>query len=226
MKRNIGLLLDGHDSAKTRYLVGGAFPLRTIKGNRRVPVNDSSYSPKIGCAAMRKIILTLAVCLFLYGCGQEAGSGVRNQETGSSVRFNHAAFEYNWAAWEAHGVTSYIFEISYFPGEPWIRITVMAGEVVRLEMFNDFDASYEDISYHNLGWFIDTWGTIPQVFDSIEARYESARRRLEQSNLRGKHYSIDVRYNAEFNFPEWVLSAEEGADGDNSLVIRNFQPLN
>jgi hypothetical protein len=164
---------------------------------------------------MRKIIITLVVCLFLYGCDQEANS---------SVRFNHAEFEYNRAAWEAHGITNYIFEISYFPGEPWMRITVKIGEVVRLEVLNDFDGSYKDIYIYDMGWLIDIWGTIPLVFDSIEARYESAHKRLEQSNLRG-NYFIYVRYDAEFNFPEWVLGAEEGVDGDNSLAIRNFQPL-
>jgi len=136
------------------------------------------------------------------------------------VVFDRAAFNRARSAWEAQGITSYTFEMLDAPWDPWLRITVMGGEVVRLEEVGA--EKYGNVLYRWSG-LMGIRGTVPLMFEWIEGRYRALLANLEPSSA--YRFYIIVRYNADYHFPERFGSAMEGEDGGGQTTLRNFQPL-
>ncbi|MCL2191360.1 MAG: DUF6174 domain-containing protein [Treponema sp.] len=170
---------------------------------------------------MRIIFVAIASCILLYGCSLSPPC--------PKVIFDRAAFDSAKDAWDAEGITSYTFTVFEFHGSPIpsFRATVTEGELSEMDLV----AGTDFWSDEQLADFLDdfrTRGTIPSVFDWILSEYEEAIAKLGTMR-RGLVLHIDVKYNAEYHFPEKVLfdvsSTEHLLIGTGrSFEIKTFQP--
>jgi len=171
---------------------------------------------------MRKMLfVTVAVCTLLYACEPDLLPR-------SYVYFDRAAFARAQDKWEARGITDYTFEVfEFWAGpQPVFRITVTEGEIADIEVA-DAKGQYAELLAHALER-IRTLGTIPAIFDQIEALYIQAVERLPGLK-KGDGISCDVTYDEIYGFPEevWydIVSPSPPDGGFYSITVRNFWPL-
>jgi len=169
---------------------------------------------------MKKTMLVLAACIIMSGCGVFAPGA-------PYLVFDREAFRNARADWQWHGLASYTFEASEFRGVPgpFFRMTVTEGEITDIELVGEWD--WWSGEQHQADDFdrIRRVGTIPAVFDRIEALRREAVEQLDRLPD-GTRVSLDVKYDERHGFPREVTSSTSGHDGYYHLVLRNFQPLN
>jgi len=168
---------------------------------------------------MKKTILAATICAILLGC-------VAHAEPRPLIDFDNAAFNRARTAWEAQGITCYVFEASGAQWEPWLRITVAEGEVAGFEIIEDLWTTGEE----RIEDFAHMRKTIPDVFGMIQDMYDTARAGVG-SLSDGQFYFIDVTYNAERHFPEAVhggigsyTTPPPIGGGGRRFLIREFLP--
>ena len=180
---------------------------------------------------MKKIIIALTASMLLYGCGPNVEPmHDRIHHAEPRLEFDRVAFENMRAAWEAQGITCYVFE-SRFAGlpRPFFQKTVTGGEVADIELAQDWRWASDTRRYADFN-LAGRVGTVSSLFDWIEREYEEQIARFER--LRPNVVvEIRVTYNAEYFFPEKVESIERCqctgrlSVGGGLLEIRNFQPI-
>ena len=116
------------------------------------------------------------------------------------VIFDRAAWEFNRAAWEAQGITSYTFEGLDQNNQSHARITVTDGQITSIEKFHENYDFWGNPIPPIVG---EKWGTVPDIFDWIASKYEEYHSKLNDLP-KGDRFWFEIKYNMHFHYPEMI----------------------
>jgi hypothetical protein len=160
---------------------------------------------------MKNVILlpvnAVLLCILLHGC----------DITAPQISFDRAEFERERAAWEAQGIANYTFDGKTgndATGPLNAGITVTDGEITNV------DEHYEHGDYRLF------FKSVSGIYDEVIYYYEQTSATLKK----GQSLRIDIRYNAQYHYPEYVYGGIYERNPPNGggfmyYEILNFRPL-
>lgn len=170
---------------------------------------------------MKKFLLSISTSFILLGCNSLY----------RVIEFDEKTFNKEWAAWERQGIVDYSIKqnISTFMPLGEARILVKDNVIIENEAIDKWSATNLEENQNNLPPIFHYLQTISKTYVSVKETYNESLQEIKGGNLM-KGITIEIRYNMEFHFPEYIKMSGiygSGVDGGLSKTIHmsEFMPL-